>query len=405
MELIRYMLTNIARRPMRAAFIAAAGFLSSLVLVFAFALGSRVTQDIRTDTIAKWTGNLWISTGSDFTFNESDTDDYASETLAVRNYLDALPQGAMAVPWSNTYSEMQAGSAREYLAVIATDFSLDQPYKDATELIEGSFPGDDDEYGILISQSLAKKYGLNIGDSLMLFIASVYGARNVMDFSVTGIVYASAPWYERSVTIRAEDYVSMTETEGLLPLYKVYLEDETGIAPMVEELKALAPGFTVKGYRDDDFVKFLLSLGTTDIALLGTMAMIIFLALLIGINAIMLTNIFDRREEIGTLRALGFPKNTVRNLFFFESVLTLLAGYIAGLVAVAAIAAYFDATIVRPPLLMLQYALGMTRMRLDLNPAAALIPFAILFLLLTASTYRTIGKETEKQAVAQMANR
>ena len=55
---------------MRALFIAAAGFISSLVLVFAFALGARVTKDIRSDTIAKWTGNLWINVDSEFKFDE-----------------------------------------------------------------------------------------------------------------------------------------------------------------------------------------------------------------------------------------------------------------------------------------------------------------------------------------------
>jgi len=405
MELIRYMMTNISRRPMRALFIAAAGFISSLVLVFAFALGARVTKDIRADTIAKWTGNLWISTDTEFKFDEGKTDSYKKETLAVKAYLKALPSGAVAVPWATGFCEMQAGTARTYVNIEATDFSIDKPYRDASELVAGTFPGPKDEYGILVTVSLAKKYNLKPGDSVMLFIPSVYGARNVMDFTVTGIVYASAPWYDTTISLRTEDYMSMSEREGLFPYYKVYLEDETRIAPIVSSISALAPDFKAKGYRDDAFVRFLLSLGTTDIALLGTMAMIIFLALLIGINSIILTNIFDRRDEIGTLRALGFPKGIVRNLFFFESVLSLLAGYVGGVAVVAAVAVYYNVIIVRPPLLMLQYALGMTRMRLDLNAATALIPFVILFALLTVSTYRTIGIETEKQAVTQMANR
>jgi hypothetical protein len=52
MELFRMLAHNILKRPMRAGFIMAAGLLSSAVLVFAFALGARVTEHIRTDTIA-----------------------------------------------------------------------------------------------------------------------------------------------------------------------------------------------------------------------------------------------------------------------------------------------------------------------------------------------------------------
>ncbi len=183
------------------------------------------------------------------------------------------------------------------------------------------------------------------------------------------------------------------------------MKDEARIPAMVKDLASLAPDFRVKGYRDDDFVKFLLSLGTSDIAMFGTMAMIIFLALLIGINSIILTNIFDRRDEIGTLRALGFSRNTVRNLFFGESLLSLLVGYLIGAGIVAAIGAYFDSRIVRPPLLMLQYMFGMTRMAIDFTPLTALLPFLVLFLLLFLASYRRIGAEAEKQAVAQMASR
>ena len=158
-----------------------------------------------------------------------------------------------------------------------------------------------------------------------MFIPSVFGARNAMDFVVMGISRASAPWYDDMIAMRAADFISMAEITGLSPFYKVYVKDEAKIPAMVAALAKLAPDFVVKGYRDDSFVRFLLSLGASDIAMFGSMAMIIFLALLIGINSIILTNIFDRRDEIGTLRALGFSRGTVRNLFFGESLVSLLS--------------------------------------------------------------------------------
>jgi hypothetical protein len=72
---------------------------------------------------------------------------------------------------------------------------------------------------------------------------------------------------------------------------------------------------------------------------------------------------------------------------------------------VAALGAEFTVRIVRPPLLMLQYMFGMTRMAITLNSFTLAAPFVLLFLLLFATTFRTVGRETEKQAVQQMANR
>jgi hypothetical protein len=47
----------------------------------------------------------------------------------------------------------------------------------------------------------------------------------------------------------------------------------------------------------------------------------------------------------------------------------------------------------------------MTRMAITLNSFTLAAPFVLLFLLLFATTFRTVGRETEKQAVQQMANR
>jgi len=405
MELLRYVLSNLAKRPMRALFVAAAGALSSAVLVFAFGLGSRVTEHIRVDTIAKWTGHLWVSRPQGFEFREEDLERYTEQAQAVRAYLSGHPNTKALVPWYQTGNEIQAGTARQYVMISATDFEADYLYRERTELTAGEFPTDAQEYGVLITTSLARKYDLELGDSIVVFIPSAFGARNAMDFQITGIYRASAPWYDNGITVRIEDYVAMTELGEAFPFYKAYVKDERALPGMVKELAALAPDFSVKGYRDDSFVRFLLGLGRSNVLFFGFMALIIFLALLVGVRSVILTNIFDRRDEIGTLRAVGFPKGTVRNLFFGESLAALLLGYLAGAGAVVAVALYFRSTIVRPPLLMLQYMFGMTRMDISLDAFSLAGPFLLLLAILFLTTFWTVGRETEKQAVEQMAAR
>ncbi|HVP18503.1 MAG TPA: FtsX-like permease family protein [Spirochaetia bacterium] len=405
MDLLRYMTSNILRRPLRALFVVVAGFLSATVLVFSFALGARTTEHVRSDTIAKWTGHLWISKADDFEFKDERLASYRNQAGAVRSYLEHSPDTSLLVPWYTGVCEIQAGTSRQYLMFNATDFEKDQPLVSRTELAAGRVPGASDEYGLLITTVLAEKYGLRVGSSITVFIPSAFGARNAMDFIVTGIERASAPWYDDHIIIRAADYVTMTELGDAFPFYKAYVKDERAIPKMVADLKTVVKDFRVKGYRDDDFVRFLLSLGTTNILMFGFMAMIIFLALLIGIRSVILTNIFDRRDEIGTLRALGFPRGTVRNLFFGESLAALLVGYLLGVGAVALVDVWFNATIVRPPLLMLQYMFGMTRMAITVNIESVTVPFLLLFIVLFLTTFRTVGRETEKHAVVQMADR
>ena len=59
-----------------------------------------------------------------------------------------------------------------------------------------------------------------------------------MDFVVTGILRASAPWYDEAIAVRAQDYIAMTELGDAFPFYKVYVKDERGIPAMVSELAA-----------------------------------------------------------------------------------------------------------------------------------------------------------------------
>ena len=191
------------------------------------------------------------------------------------------------------------------------------------------------------------KHKLKVGDSITVFIPSAFGARNAMDFIVLGIYRASAPWWDEGITIRAQDYITMSELGDAFPFYKVYVKDERAIPGMVRELSLLAKDFKVKGYRDDQFVRFLLGLGMSNVLMFGCMAMIIFLALLIGIRSVILTNIFDRRDEIGTLRALGFRRGTVRNLFFGESLAALLLGYLLGAGFVALVGWWFSVATVQ----------------------------------------------------------
>ncbi len=405
MELLRYIANNILKRPVRAAFIVIAGILSSAVLVFAFALGSRVTTHIKTDTIAKWTGHLWISRAEDFEFKEEDLPRYMDDARTVREYLSNHENTDILIPWYTGWCTIQTGTTRKGVSLCATDFQKDRPFTEQTEIVSGRIPGPQDEYGVLITTVLAEKYKLSTGSGITVFQATAFGARNAMDFIVTGIQRPSAPWYDEQITVRIEDFMAMMELGDAFPFYKAYVKDERGIPAMVKELSAKVKSFPVKGYQDDDFVRFLLSLGTSNIFFFGFMAMIIFLALLIGIRSIILTNIFDRRDEIGTLRALGFPRGIVRNLFFGESLTALFLGYLLGAGAIALVGAYFRTHIVTPPLLMLQYMFGMTRMAITLDAFTLTAPLLILFLTLLLTTLRTVAKETEKQAVTQMANR
>ncbi|MBN2440113.1 MAG: FtsX-like permease family protein [Spirochaetales bacterium] len=405
MEIFKYILKNMNKRLVRAAFIVTAGILTGLVMVFTLSLGVSVTENSKKDIVAKLTGHIWIPSNKGvIEFKEENKEQYVKQAEAIRNYFENNTNTEALVGWYRGWFEIQAGNTRFFNLFTATDFEKDVRYRDSCELTEGTFPSEKEPYSCLLTTGLAEKYGLKTGDTIIIFLPSAFGVRNAMDFVITGIFRPSAPYYE-GVTINIADCLEMTELAGISPFYKAYVKDEKLIGQMAEELRSQLTDFPVEAYTDDAFIRSLLASGMSLTVFFGGMALILFFALLIGINSVIMTNIFDRRDEIGTLRALGFQRGTVRNIFFIETVLQLLIGYIIGALLVAGIAVFYDINLVRPPLLVLEYLFGMTRMSLTINIYSVVIPFLILFGIMTLTTTRTIGKETEKQAVDQMANR
>jgi putative ABC transport system permease protein len=74
--------------------------------------------------------------------------------------------------------------------------------------------------------------------------------------------------------------------------------------------------------------------------------LVLFLAgiALVGIINTMLMSVLEKRQEIGTLKALGMRERDVRRLFLLEGTLLGFAGGLAGLLLGAGINAYFATT-------------------------------------------------------------
>ena len=92
----------------------AAGALSAVVLVFAFSLGLRVTEHIRVDTIAKWTGHLWISSRSGTSSSRKSGRTTTSERPrpSAPTWHSGASTAKEVVPWLMSYCEMQGGAKR-----------------------------------------------------------------------------------------------------------------------------------------------------------------------------------------------------------------------------------------------------------------------------------------------------
>ena len=179
-----------------------------------------------------------------------------------------------------------------------------------------------DENGVIISEVLAKRLGLNVGEQLPLKTPG-----GIEQFPVKGVFYDYATdggkvvmdqrlfaekWEERDATVFA---VYLKEGQELLAVRREIegtLKDEMSIITISNgELKEEILDIFDRTFR----VTYILELIALSVAVLGIM------------NTL-LTSILERRRELATLRALGASSRQIQGLIVWES--CYLAGLGAG---------------------------------------------------------------------------
>ncbi len=249
--------------------------------------------------------------------------------------------------------------ATTYQSVTGADLGLGSYLHDRMTLVEGeldTFPGSDK---ILISEGVAKKLDVKLGDRLSVQTDTITGQQNVLDFYV-GAIYKD-PGVAASLAGAYADLPRVNQLrdvpQGEFNIYGLFLEDVSTAdfwgAKLYEELKTEAfplwqrgsPQELVKLFRDETWTGIKYSLFTLNDALsfikgifqsLNLIAflilMVLFVVIMVGITNTYRMIVYERTREIGTLRALGMQRPEVRNLFLYEAIFLGLGGILAGFV-------------------------------------------------------------------------
>jgi putative ABC transport system permease protein len=200
--------------------------------------------------------------------------------------------------------------------------------------IEGS-PLPVDGGQVLIGRALAKILDLKPGSPVLLFSQTVGNMNNLVDAGVSGVYSIGFDAMEKS-----ELYVPLAfaqrlcdmenkATEIIIRLDRTNstAEAKTAVAAI---LAAKFPGLTVVDWKEENADLF--ELAKAKMSSIGTFAgILLFLSFFIIVNT-MTMSVFERTPEVGTLRAIGFDRKNVRDMFmmegFFLSIFGVLLGYV-----------------------------------------------------------------------------
>ena len=304
---------NAATSPKRTALTAGALGIGLALLIGVSALGSSVKASIHESVGEQFTGDYAISTESD---------GFGGLPVSLADQLNELPEVDTAVGFGINLIRLQEDGEAKGKAVLTIDpqraaqlFSID--------FVSGSW-SDLDGDSILMSKDKADRDGLAAGDSVdvsfldgsseTLRIAGVYDSDEFGNLIVSRDLFAghTDDLFDQQVLVKSAGGIDADTTAAIAALVDQY---------PTAELQTRDEFIDSFDEQIDGFLNFVY-------ALLG---MSIFIATL-GILVTMLLAVYERRRELGLVRAIGMTRPQVRSSVRWEALVVALLGSLIGIV-------------------------------------------------------------------------
>lgn len=286
------------------------------------------------------TSHLQVVGGEKF-FTEGNSDPFPfmiTDSIEVIKKISAMPEVRQVVPSITFQALLQGKNGSENIMVVAL------PPEDASENLsfrsieEGRDLQEGERDTVVLGRELAKKMGVEVGQTVHMLSAMKGGGVNMLDVEVVGLSMSGIAAYDAVVS-----YLSLDNAKELLlvddvPQLLVFLEDTKDTDGAYARISSdILPGYGSslairKWYDLSDYYEQ--ASGTYGVILLVAKAIIILVAIFVIMNTVSMA-VFERIREIGTLRSLGTTKRRVMGMFmaegFFLGVIGSGAGIAAGL--------------------------------------------------------------------------
>lgn len=178
--------------------------------------------------------------------------------------------------------------------------------------------------GVLISEGDAKRRELGLGDELVLRVdgalmpLEVQGVFETTDLIRTARIYHRDTFVDTSINTPA-GFVSLTRADGVT--------DEQ----FREVVGAAATAYGIGTLQDkDEFIASRADLVDRSLAFIYGLLLLSIMIAAFGIVITLLLAVYERRREIGLLRAVGMTRAQVRTTVRWESVITSVYGAFVG---------------------------------------------------------------------------
>ncbi len=214
----------------------------------------------------------------------------------------------------------------------------------ANLIVEGQALSPDDPDGVVVGKALAKSIGAGVGDDLVILSSTVYGDQSAALVTVRGLFQDKNNANAESAFILGG--LSEQIREDLLDIgggateLIVRIDDMDNVEAVSGWLNQRfaergAPWIVQPWYDNEGFSMLMGIFNGIRIAVLIVLALIVSFI----ISSTLMMSIFERIQEVGSMRAVGMENGSVYRLFYIEYVMTTVLGGLIGIVVGALLVA------------------------------------------------------------------
>jgi putative ABC transport system permease protein len=209
----------------------------------------------------------------------------------------------------------------EVFSVTIEGLAMDSPYFDDLRVVAGRRLEEGDGRAIMLGKVLAENLHKHVGDSLDVIEGET--------FEVVGIYESFNVFENGSMIMPIDELRRMMGREGDVTFFMLTASriDQAAIDATKQAVKALAAGLDAIPSREYADTAVELRMARSAAWLTSTIALVVGA---IGTLNTMIMSVFERIQEIGLLRAIGWRRSRVVRWVLLESLLLALAGAIGG---------------------------------------------------------------------------
>jgi putative ABC transport system permease protein len=251
--------------------------------------------------------------------------------------------------------------------VAGVELSTEDYLRERLVLKEGSWDNAADPKALILSEKIAERLNVQVGDRLLVQMQTVNGQNNVGEFRLAGISYDSGI-FGQLLSYAGLEYVNelLGLKSGEYQTMGIMLDALKSAEPAADKLYAglsASVSMFARGERDESgaqtpfqalmreqnkedwegvryrlfTINELLAQIEQIVAALDTAAgvilVVLFIIIMVGIANTFSMVMFERIREIGTMRAMGVQRSGVRQMFLFEALFLAIGGAVAGIAA------------------------------------------------------------------------